>query len=91
MTVVKLQALKDLRASYLKKFNAVDAKIKKLCTHPKSRMITKSYYTTDTLGSNGWTTYYDKCTLCEEHIGEEYWEGRNHNFTVKPNYKEEEQ
>lgn len=89
MTVVKLKALRDLRASYLKRLNAIDAKLRKLCTHPKRFMVTQSWYTTDTLGSNGWTTYSDKCTMCGDHVGEDYGEDRTGNGP-QARYKEEE-
>jgi len=72
MTVAKLEKLEEMRAWALVRFNMYDKKLRELCTHPKKYLVTAHHYSSNTLGSDGYTTYYDECELCGKSLSEGY-------------------
>jgi len=89
MTVAKLKTIKEMRDLALKRFNKLDAQLRKACTHPKRMCYTTESYHTDTLGNNGYGEYQDHCGCCEAYLGESYRaDDRRYGGTMnEPNYE----
>lgn len=84
MTVTKLLALRNKRDAFRNNFNAADEKLRKLCTHPRSRMSTVASYRSDTLGNNSYESFHDECGICGK-WSETYYENPRYPEKVKKN------
>lgn len=80
-TVTKLVDIRDKRDASRNNFNKLDKKLRENCTHPKRFMVTASSYRSDTLGTNGYTTYHDECNLCGKWF-------ESYDDSHRPNYPE---
>jgi hypothetical protein len=87
LSPVGIRRLKSKAEKAWKVYKALKEELDQRCTHPEEFLVTEGIWSTDTLGNNGDTSYYDKCEICGKSQGQSYGGVYGGGYTGGPHHR----